>query len=82
MRIKTSKGNEYEAVFAYAPTFDGALMIHLVDSRKLSAIAAEFEGIRWVDAEDITQVRYSGYNDLKLVSRMPDGNVQIKLYKG
>lgn len=80
MTITTSKGNEYEAVLAYAPTYDGALMLHIHDERVLSEIAKEFEGVQWVKTDGFDPTIYRGYGILNLINRTGDA-VQLKLYK-
>lgn len=80
MILKTSKGNEYEAVLCYAPTYDDALMVEIKDERKLSEIAPEFEGLDWVIINELKPTRYYGYKVLNLMSRNKD-TVQMKLYK-
>ena len=81
MTIKTSSNKEYEAVLAYAPTYDNALMLQIVDARLLSMIAVEFEGLRYVEIEGEEPTRYNGYNVLNIISRSADGSVLMKLYK-
>lgn len=80
MILKTSKGNEYECVLCYAPTYDEALMVEIRDTRLLSEIAPEFEGLDWVEINDLKTTKYWNYPVLKLLSRTNDV-VQMKLYK-
>lgn len=80
MQLKTSKGNEYEAVLCYAPTYDDGCMIEIRDSRLLSEIAPEFEGLDWVEINELKPTKYYNYKELKLLSKAEDV-VQIKLYK-
>lgn len=60
-----------------------AITIHMDDVRKVSAIAAEFEGIEHFTA--VSSVRpdrvfeYDGYSVLKAVERYKDGSVMIRL---
>lgn len=80
MLLKTSKGNEYEAVLCYAPTYDDGCMIEIRDSRLLSEIAPEFEGLAWVEISELKPTKYYNYKRLNLLSRT-ENVVQIKLYK-
>lgn len=80
MILRTSKGNEYECVLCYAPTYDEALMVEIRDTRLLSEIAPEFEGLDWVEINELKPTKYWGYKVLNLMSRANDV-VQMKLYK-
>lgn len=81
MILRTSKGNEYEAVLCYAPTYDDGLMVEIRDSRLLSEIAPEFEGLDWVEINELKPTKYWNYPVLKLMSQAGD-TVQLKLYRG
>lgn len=81
MQIITSKGNEYDGVMAYAPTYDDALMVEIRDVRPFSEIAPEFEGLDWVETTELKPTKYYNYRILKLMSRTEDV-VQLKLYRG
>ena len=65
MKLKTSKGNEYEAILCYAPTYDDGCMIEVRDSRLLSEIAPEFEGLDWVEINELKPTKYYNYKELK-----------------
>lgn len=80
MILKTSKEHEYECRLCYAPTYDDALMVEIHDTRLLSEIAPEFEGLDWVEINDLKPTKYWNYKFLKLMSRT-DEAVQMKLYK-
>ena len=80
MLLKTSKGHEYECVLCYAPTYDEALMVEIRDARLLSEIAPEFEGLEWVEINELKPTKYWNYKVLNLMSRANDV-VQMKLYK-
>lgn len=60
-----------------------AVTIHMDDTRKISAIAAEFEGVGRFTASDTLNpkrvIPYEGYEVLEAVERYRDGSVMIRL---
>ena len=81
MRIETSKGGTFEADLVIPIQSDRSLMIRLQDPgrRALSGIAADFEGLAGVTCEDGRT--YTEYADLRIVSRLSEETVQLRLYK-
>lgn len=83
MKIKTSKGHEYEAAYLGGPTQLGDLvMLQYADGRRLPEIAAEFDGLDWLERIDENQgdKHFAGYSRLNGISRN-GGNVLIELAK-
>lgn len=83
MKIKTSKGHEYEAAYLGGPTQLGDLvMLQYADGRRLPEIAAEFDGLDWLERidEDQGNKHFAGYTRLNGISRN-GGNVLIELAK-
>lgn len=84
MKLKTSKGHEYDVVFVDGPTFiSGDVVIQLHDIRRLPEIAAEFDGLERFErtSESRGNKAWEGYSDLQRIVRMGDGSVQIALNK-
>lgn len=84
MKLKTSKGFEYNVDWADGPTrTSGALMIQMHDDRSLYRIAAEFDGLEKVERESETQgnKEWNGYTELTRIARVDDGVVVIALNK-
>lgn len=82
MRIDTSKGGSFEADLVYKIHIGGDyLLIQLRDpkGRKLSRIAADFEGLTSITCEDGRE--YTEYTDLRVVSRQGEQTLQLQLYK-
>ena len=81
MRIETSNGGTFEADLVIPILSDRSLMIRLQDPgrRALSGIAADFEGLTGVTCEDGRT--YTEYTDLRIVSRLSEETVQLRLYK-
>lgn len=85
MRIKTSKGNEYQVDFIDGPTYTtGQVMLEYQDTRRLSEIAPEFDGLERIDRWDENQgdKTYLGYTELMSISRVAEGSVLIAIGKG
>ncbi len=78
----TANGKTYECEYAYAPTRHGECIIQLQDSRPLSVIAAEFEGVAAFRVHDpnVGEAEYIGYTVLLRIARNERG-VNITLVK-
>lgn len=84
MTLTTSKGKTFDVSWAWAPAGeDGGLMLEYEDGRKLSEIAADWEGCSRIhrESEEEGNADYDGYTVLRLVSRQKSGAVQITLNK-
>lgn len=78
MKLTTSSGKEYLADYAIPLPGDGSLLIQLHDEKtRVSVIAAEFEGLEWVETNGHM---YDEYTDLRLVYRLNEDTVQLRLY--
>lgn len=65
MKLKTSTGNEYDIDFAGGPSLtSGQVLVQLRDSRRLSDIVAEFDGLEWMEklSENEGNKRFHGYS--------------------
>lgn len=86
MKITTSKGKTLDANWAFGPTSEsGSLMIEIPDNRRLSEIAADFEGNSRIEKTDktkpgVTEV-YEGFTELSAIQRNKNGSVLVKLAK-
>lgn len=79
MILTTSKGTTHEATLAILIESDGSLLIQLRDiGTPLSEIAAAFEGLTFIEAEDGR--RWEDKTDLRIVYRLNADTVQIRLY--
>lgn len=81
--ITTSKGNEYEVQYAYAPLMDGSCGIALDDTRRLSEVAGEFDGLKSIHLvdTDVGESTFDGYTELTQITRVGQ-TVTMKLMKG
>ena len=81
MKIETSKGKRFDARIMTEQTADGSLLIQLNDQkRKLSRMAADFEGLAFIASEE-TGLHFEGYTALRSISRLDKSTVQLRLYK-
>lgn len=79
MKLTTSKGKEYLADYALPLPGDGSLLIQLHDEKtRVSVIAAEFEGLEWIETNGHT---WDEYTDLRLAYRLNEDTVQLRLYE-
>lgn len=77
MTITTSAGKTYTADYCYAGS--GRCVLQLPDcQRRLSRVAAEFEGLEWLETDG--GKRFEGYNALEALQRLR-GGVHIVLVK-
>ena len=81
MRLETSRGGAFDADLVFPINAGEYLLIQLreSESRPLSAVAADFEGLTGITCEDGRD--YSEYTDLRAAARMGQGAVQLHLYK-
>ena len=85
MKLTTSSGKTFDVSWIDGPTMtSGELVLQMEDSRKLSEIAADFEGLENLKRESETQgnKEWTGYTVLQNISRRQDGTVLIFLNKG
>lgn len=84
MTIRTSKAKEYGADYLGGPTRSGgAVMLKIImDGRRLPEIAAEFDGLDWIEriSDDEGNKRFEGYTRLAGIVRVTDG-VTMELVK-
>ena len=81
MKTITTKKGQYSAEFAWV-TFDGKLMIHLLDTRRIPAIAEDFdrlESIRFEDDEANVIHEWTDFTRLESIIPFAPGVVQITL---
>lgn len=84
MKLKTSKGNEYDVAFVDGPSIvSGRVILEMADPRRLPKIAAEFDGLTHLERTDANQgnKRWEGYTELAAITRQPSGSVLILLAK-
>lgn len=81
MEINTSKGGAFQADLVIEIHSDRSLMIQLRDPNgtPLSQLAAAFEGLTAITCEDGRE--YTEYTDLRILTRMAEETVQLRLYK-
>ena len=80
MKINTSKGGEFETDLVFEIGADHSLLIRLTEeTRPLSQVAADFEGLERATCEDGRE--YEGFTDLRSVVRFGEGELQIRLYR-
>ena len=84
MTLTTSKGKSFPVRWAWAPANDeGDLMIEYDDDRKISEIAADWEGCERITRESAEEGNavYEGYTEIRIMSRQRNGAIQITLKK-
>lgn len=84
MTLTTDRGKAFNASYAWAPvSMTGAMLAEITgDSRALSEIAADFEGVRafTVEDENVGSAQYTGYTRLERIERTAAG-VRVMLMK-
>lgn len=84
MTVKLSTGKTFDALWIGGPTIaTKSVIMEIVDSRKVSEIAVDFEGVDHITAEDTAagqSYAFDGYSQLLGVVKS-GGNVQITLRK-
>ena len=84
MKLDTSKGKTVDARWAWAPAnADGDLMIEYDDARKISEIAADWEGCERITRESAEEGNavYEGFTEIRIMSRQRNGAIQITMKK-
>ena len=82
MLLKTS--NSYEYKVDWIDTINtGTLYMQMMDERKLSVIAAEFEDLEWLMRESENQGNklFEGYSNLTMVKQVEPGIVLLTFQK-
>jgi hypothetical protein len=77
MKIKSSKGIEYDAEWIGGPTgIMREIYCEMNDPRPISVIAAELEGAELTRIErDGTEKPYAGFTELASIGRMDEGTL-------
>ena len=84
MTLTTSKGKPLTVRAAWAPANDeGDLMIEYDDARKISEIAADWEGCARITRESAEEGNavYEGYTEIRIMSLHKNVTVRITLKK-
>lgn len=87
MKITTSKGKAFDIGFICSPlSTPEHVIIETSDTRPLSEIAADFEGLESIKKEDDTRgssvyEMYEGFSRLVELRRYADGSVRLTLEK-
>lgn len=87
MKITTSKGKAFDIEFICSPlSTPEHVIIETNDTRPLSEIAADFEGLESIKKEDDTRgssvyEMYEGFSRLVEIHRYADGSVRLTLEK-
>lgn len=83
MQLKTSRNNIYTVDWIDTVSTGGVFM-QMMDARPLAEIAAEFDGLTWLERYDENQgdKRFDGYGELVMIKRPEAGVVVLKLEKG
>ena len=77
LTVTTDKGTKtFEAIYAVATRKTNNLLVKIKDDRRLSQIAADFEGIRRIKVDDDD---FSLYSDLIKVNRASMTEVSLVL---
>ena len=83
MLLKTSNGNTY-TVDWIDTAMSGDLYLQMQDERALSVIAAEFDGLDWLErkSENEGDKWFDGYSALRHIQRAEPGVVIVSISKG
>lgn len=85
MKTQTSKGKTFDASTVLVSVRDSnRMMMDVKDSRAISEVAADFEGVEVLTQEDAQHVEhvYRGFTELIAISRnKSDGSLRITLEK-
>lgn len=83
MKLATSKGNEYEVMWAGESVGKhGRFLVQMAEVRPLVELIAEFDGIEWaktVGPDGQPDREFAGPMRLEAASRLGNGNVLITL---
>lgn len=85
MKLKTSSNKEYEVDWIGESTFlSGNVVLQMQDKRPLHEIAAEFNGLEWMERESEKEgnKRFEEYSVVQSIQRRPNGEVLISFSKG
>lgn len=84
MTLTTDRGKAFDAGYAWAPvSMTGAMLAEITgDSRALSEIARDFEGVQvfTVEDESVGGAQYAGYTQLERIERTATG-VRVMLMR-
>ena len=79
MTVRTSKGKTFDADFALELSGENSLLIQLRgDTRAVSRIAQDFEGLEWIETDS---GRLTQYTDLRIVCRLDAQTVQARIFR-
>lgn len=83
MTLKTSNGRAHTVHWASVVSAN-SLFFQMDDTRPLSVIAREFEGLEWLRREDDRGrvMLYEGFTELESIKRVEPGIVLLSLKKG
>lgn len=85
MVLTTDRGTRFQVNWAWAPVgYEEDLMFELTkDSRPISQIASDFEGLTRIHRSDTPEgeMDYDGYSDIRSIVRQANGAVEIRLFK-
>lgn len=83
MTLETSKGNTYQVGWVDAPAVTKHLHLQMTDTRPLSEICPEFEGLDWLRRKDENQgdKLFEGYDTLISIRRT-GADVILTIRKG
>ena len=80
-RIRTSKGNDYQADFVYLHPLEDTLTIRLIDERRIPEIASEFDQLDSIILLDHDDYEYTTYTKIAGISSRKGGRTDIMLVK-
>lgn len=78
MKLVTSRNKEYEIDWIDGPTITtGQVLLQMRDDRRLPEVAAEFDGLEWMERKSDTQgdKRWEGWNVLTRIGLAADGKM-------
>ena len=84
MKLTTSRGQTFEVDWMDGPTSaDGRVWMQMHDERRLSEIAADFDGLEWMEkeSEHTGITRYEGWSMVSMIKRESKEKVQIAFVK-
>ena len=84
MKLTTSREKTFEVDWIDGPTSaDGRVWLQIPDERRLPEIAADFDGLEWMEKETAHggTVRYEGWSLLSMIKREAEGVAQLAFLK-
>lgn len=83
MLLRTSNEKEYKAVWADVAS-SGVFFAHVFDDRPIPQVAADFDGLAWLERESAEQgdKRFDGFSVLMGVERITGEVVKLTIGKG